>query len=428
MTAKLKIRPASRQAPAAGESDDPCGETETVATVDRFPQTEVVDTQMLMEDVPPLQMTAPVVQLPSPPAAELPQAPDELMLEAQELPQSPAMQAAGQGDGATLPRSSLMSFDEPIELAAAQTVLPAAPLAEEEERVAAVVPIVRIPSPPSETASGMVTLGAVADAEPDQAEPLQPSAMLAAFGLASPPMSTALLRPFEFAATTGGQQSPEQLAATSARPAPQPVQPPPSGPVLRPPRGEQRVEPAAGGSAEQTLQGLVAPQLSPPKTLDEVRSSPPVTERAAAVLTASALTEHACCVADVGSAEEPSVRCARPETAHADAGEQYRHACFADSPSQAGGAAEEECVRGERRHLAGSRAASSSLLMPPVHSRCHANELTFTAASPRSRRGARGARCHGAEACAAVSVQRPVHAPAASLCFRGIERSACIQT
>ena len=357
--------------------------------MDRFPQTEVVDTQML-EDVRPLQMTAPVAQLPSPPAAELPQAPDELMLEAQELLQPPAMQAVGQGDGATLPRGSLMSFDEPVELAAAQTVLPAAPLEEEEERVAAVVPSVRIPSPPSVPASGMVTLGAVADAEPDQAEPLQPSAMLAAFGLASPPMSTALLRPFEFAATTGGQQSPEQLAATSAaaRPAPQPVQPPPSGPVLRPPRVEQRAEPAAESSAEQALQGLAAPQLSPPKTLDEVRSAPPVTARAAAVLTTNALTEHVCCVADVGSAEEPSVRCARPAASHADAGEQYRHACLSDSPSQAGGAAEEECVR------VGAAAFVASCVLVPCWCRraagtIAADELTFRCFASQSKKSTR---------------------------------------
>ena len=354
MTAELKIRPASHQAPAASDLGFLRGETEPVATVDRFPQTEVVDTQMV-EAVPPLQMTAPVAQLPSPPAAELPQAQDELMLEAQELLQPPAALAHGQGDGTTIPRSSLTSFDEPFELAAALTVTPAAPVAEEEERVAAVVPSVRIPSPPIELASGVATLGAAPDAEPGEAEPLQPSATLAAFGLASPPLLTAMLRPFEFAAATGGQQSPEQSAATSAAArAPLPAQPLPPGPAPRPARVEQRAEHAAGSRAEQALHSIVAPQVSPPKTLDEVRSSPLVTGRASAVLTASALTEHAWFVADVGSAEAPSVGGERPAAAHAGASEQHRNACFADSPAQAGGAAEEGCVRAEAAAFVGS--------------------------------------------------------------------------
>ena len=298
-TTRAGAPPASSGAnAAASEVDVPRGETETLATMDRFPQTEVVDTQML-EDVPLLQTTAPVVQLLSPPAAELPQAPDELMPEAQELMQTPTtMHAAGEGDGATL-LSSVMSVDEPIELAAALTETPAAPAVEEEDRVAAMAPNVRVPSPPIEPASGVATLGAAPAAEHERAEALQPSAALSAFGLASPPTHAALLHQLEFAAPAGGQQSLEQLAATSA-PAPLPMQPPPSGPAQLQARVEQHVEPNAGDGAEPALQGAAAPEAEELRSLDTVRSPPPVQRRAVAVRTANALTEHVCSDADVG--------------------------------------------------------------------------------------------------------------------------------
>ena len=235
-----------------------------------LPQTEVVDTQML-EDAPLQQMTAPVVQLLSPSAAELPLAPDELMQEAQELMQPPSTTpAAGQGVGTTLLRS-VMSSEEPVELAAALTVTPAALTVEEEERLAVVAPHVRIPSPLVQPASGVAMLGAAQGEEPVQAVALQPSATLSAFDLASPPSRAALLRPFEFAANASFQQSPEQLAAMSA-PAPLPVQQPPSGPAQLSARVELRVEPTAGDRAEPELQDAAAPQADSPRSLEQVRS------------------------------------------------------------------------------------------------------------------------------------------------------------
>ena len=281
-----------RQTPAASDSADdhvPRGETEIVA--DRLPQTEVLDTQMVGEvddDVPPPETTAAAAQLPSPPAAEPQQAPDELMLEAQELLQPPTMHFAGHGDGATLLLHSMPSFDERVELATAQAATPAEPTA--EGGMAAMASNMRVPSLPSEPAFGVATLGAAPQVPaPDQAEALQPSATLSQLGVASPMLPTALVRPSDFAAASGASlRSSDQLAATSApvplpAPAPLPVQPPPSGPAQRPARIEERVEPAAASCAEPELLGMAA---NAPRSLEEVRAFlRPQTGRAAAALT-----------------------------------------------------------------------------------------------------------------------------------------------
>ena len=222
---------------------------------------------MLHEAAPALQAPAAEAQLPSPPAPELQQAPDEPMQEAQELSQLPDTQGAGDGEsGLPARHEAQQSLVATLLL---QTMQVDAPEATPAEPVAA--PSMRIPSPLRVMSPGAAALGAAPAAEAGQAQP-QPLLSLAPSpgGLAAPAARTTPLLSVELASAAAAQlaQSPGQRAMTA--PAALPEQSPPPGLAQRSARLEARVEPTAQGRAEPAVHGAAAPPTSAPKSLDEV--------------------------------------------------------------------------------------------------------------------------------------------------------------
>jgi hypothetical protein len=254
---------ASEQADVA----PPRRESETQA--DRRPQTELLSTQLLETELVPSQAPGAETQLPSPPAPEPQQAPDEQMQEAQEPETLSAMLSAGDAGLPSRPEAqSLDGSAEPVSMQLdAEEPTP-------EEAVAA--PTARIPSPLREIAPGAAARGAAPAAEADQAEPLRSVVAPSPAGTASPAARAALLRPVETAPAFGAQlaQQAEQLGAT-APPATLPEQRPASGLAQRGARLDGRVEPAAAeGRAEPAVQNAAEP---PPLSLEQARrASPPL--------------------------------------------------------------------------------------------------------------------------------------------------------
>lgn len=250
---------------SASEQAPPRGESETQA--DRRPQTEVLSTQLLETELVPSQAPGAETQLPSPPAPEPQQAPDEQMQEAQEPETLTAMQSAGDAGLPSRPEAQGVDVSaEPVSMQLdAEEPTP-------EDDVAA--PSAHIPSPLREIAPGAAARGAAPAAEADQEEPLRSLVAPSAGGTASPAARAALLRPVETATAAGAQllRQLEQLGAP-APPAALPEQRPASGLAQRATRPVGRVEPAADGRAEPAPQsGAEPPQLS----LEQARASTPL--------------------------------------------------------------------------------------------------------------------------------------------------------